>query len=83
MQIYDPATGTFTLAGRLPTPRIGHAAVLLDDGDVLVMGGQAAGEWDARKSRDNRDRRLPLHAGALTTPSAGTTRQASSFRLVR
>ena len=49
MQIYDPSTGTFTLAGRMPTPRIGHAAVLLDDGDVLVMGGQEAGEWDTEQ----------------------------------
>ena len=32
VQIYDPSTGTFTLAGRMPTPRLGHAAVLLDDG---------------------------------------------------
>jgi hypothetical protein len=39
VQMYDPRTGSFTLAGGLPTPRILHAAVLLDDGDVLVMGG--------------------------------------------
>lgn len=43
VQIYDPATGTFALAGRLPTPRLEHAAVPLADGDVLVMGGKA--EW--------------------------------------
>jgi hypothetical protein len=49
VQIYDPATGIFRLAGRMPTPRIGHAAVLLDDGDVLVTGGQSAGEWDTEQ----------------------------------
>ena len=39
VQIFDPRTGSFTLAGRLPTPRILHTAVPLNDGDVLVMGG--------------------------------------------
>jgi hypothetical protein len=46
VQIYDPKTESFTLAGRMPTPRIGHSAVLLDDGDVLVMGGHAEGKWE-------------------------------------
>jgi hypothetical protein len=57
VQIYDPSSGTFTLAGRMPTPRIGHAAVLLDDGDVLVTGGQEAGEWDTE--------RVPQLAGGI------------------
>lgn len=42
-EILDPATGTFTEAGRLGTPRTGHAATLLQDGRVLITGGLAAG----------------------------------------
>lgn len=38
-QIYDPAGETFTLAGRMTTPRYAHAATLLTDGRVLLTGG--------------------------------------------
>ena len=32
VEIYDPATDTFSLAGGLNIPRLGHSATLLDDG---------------------------------------------------
>ncbi|OGL40847.1 MAG: hypothetical protein A2042_07530 [Candidatus Schekmanbacteria bacterium GWA2_38_11] len=38
-EIYNPATGTFTLIGNMTTPRASHSAVLLDDGTVLINGG--------------------------------------------
>jgi hypothetical protein len=38
-ELYDAAQGTFTLAGRLATPRSLHATALLPDGRVLVAGG--------------------------------------------
>src|SRR5437867_5524656 len=38
-EIFDPVAGTWALAGTLNVPRISHAAVVLQDGLVLVAGG--------------------------------------------
>src|SRR5439155_1607769 len=38
-EIYDPTSETWSPTGQLATGRAGHAAVLLDDGRVLVAGG--------------------------------------------
>jgi hypothetical protein len=37
-EIYDPATGQFTLTGSLNMARVSHSAVLLDDGRVWIVG---------------------------------------------
>jgi hypothetical protein len=38
-EIYDPATGRFTPTGSMGTRRANHAAVLLNNGKVLIAGG--------------------------------------------
>ena len=39
-ELYDPATGTFSLTGSMTVGRIGMAVALLRDGRVLVAGGR-------------------------------------------
>ena len=38
-EVYDPATGNWSITGSMTTSRYGYAAVTLLDGRVLVSGG--------------------------------------------
>ncbi len=38
-EIYDPVQNKFTATGNLLTARAGHSAVLLNNGDVMMIGG--------------------------------------------
>jgi hypothetical protein len=39
-EIFDPATGKYTTTGSLNISRYAHSAALLDDGRVLILGGE-------------------------------------------
>ena len=41
--IFDPASGKFQPTGDMVMPRVKHAAALLSDGRVLILGGTAVG----------------------------------------
>ncbi|WP_421786298.1 Kelch repeat-containing protein [Hyphobacterium sp.] len=42
VDIFDPASGDWTIGPALPAPRAGHAAAVLD-GEIHVMGGRSEG----------------------------------------
>ena len=39
-ELYNPATGGFFLTGSMTLPRLSHAAVVLNNGQLLITGGQ-------------------------------------------
>ena len=58
-ELYNPTTGTFTATGNLNTARYEHAAMLLNNGTVLVAGG-------------SNSLSPPLTSAELYNPTTGT-----------
>jgi Abnormal spindle-like microcephaly-assoc'd, ASPM-SPD-2-Hydin/Galactose oxidase, central domain len=59
-EIYDPASGKFAFTGNMAAARQSHTATLLNNGDVLVVGGLGATTG------------APLGSAELYGPGAGT-----------
>jgi hypothetical protein len=47
-RLFDPATNTFSVSGALTSPRDGATATRLQDGRVLVFGGEGTTSWPDR-----------------------------------
>jgi hypothetical protein len=68
-ELYDPATGNFTATGGMNVARVWHAAVSLDDGRVLVLGGS-----DGSKTLASAELYDPATGVFTVTGSMGTPR---------
>jgi galactose oxidase-like protein len=68
--------GTFTVTGKMITPRSGHTTTLLPDGRVLIAGGDSSySASDAESSAELYDpvSETFLPTGSMTTPRDGHT----------
>ncbi len=66
--LFDPASATFAATGNLLQPRVGHRAITLADGSVLLFGG-----WTANGATASVERYVPA-SGRFE--SAGELQQA-------
>jgi hypothetical protein len=71
-ETYDPVTGKFTPAGSMRIQRQKHAAVLLGDGRVLILGGS-----------DNRDWRGKMDSAEIYDPAAEAFADAGRMSAAR
>jgi hypothetical protein len=75
-EIYDPATGQFTLTGAMSSAHVDHTATLLSNGKVLVASGEGSTNPDASNQQ--------ITLGAeLYDPSAGTFTPTGSMTIGR
>jgi N-acetylneuraminic acid mutarotase len=79
-ELYNPATGTWTLTGSMNHARYGHTATLLPDGQVLVAGGACNGTaygCDAGSFLSNQT------SAELYNPATGTWTKTGSMHVGR
>jgi hypothetical protein len=75
-ELFDSSSGTFTSTGSMSTTRIGHSAITLAGGKVLVLGGVPTIQNIHEQPPD------PRYA-EVYDPAAGTFSSAGSFTLLR
>jgi len=79
MEVYDPATDSFSAAGTMPSQEGGYSATLLDDGRVLIAGGN-----DPTKTRsDGPSFTRGVMTAQLYDPSTGSFVPTGSMKVGR
>ena len=73
-ELYDPGTGGFTATSSMHSPRDAHAAALLPDGTVLIVGGDTG---------SNNQYAGSLASAELYDPSTGTFAAAGDMSVPR
>jgi uncharacterized protein (TIGR03437 family) len=71
-ELYDPATGAWTLTGEVALPRSTPTATLLPSGKVLLAGGT-----------DNNNSELPTNRAELYDPGAGQWSATGNMTAIR
>jgi len=70
IELYDPATGTFSSSGNLVTPRTGYTQTTLANGKILIAGGSTAGG-------------LPTSAAEIFDPSTSASSATGNMLVPR
>ena len=73
-ELYEPSEGTWVRAGDLNTDRLYHSAVLLNDGSVLVLGGEQCCTINLTSTELYKPSRGPWYfTGSLNVDRSGHT----------